>query len=28
VNVIGKVLSDPKTFLKAQDGAKITLEKI
>jgi hypothetical protein len=28
VNVIGKVLSEPKTFLKAKDGAKITLEKI
>jgi hypothetical protein len=28
VNVIGKVLADPKIFLKAQDGAKITLEKI
>jgi len=27
VNVIGKVLSDPKVFLKAKDGAKITLEK-
>ncbi len=28
VNIIGKVLSDPKVFLKAKDGAKITLEKI
>ena len=28
VNVIGKVLSDPKAFLKAKDGAKITLEKV
>lgn len=27
VNVIGKVLSDPKVFLKVKDGAKITLEK-
>jgi len=27
VNIIGKVLSDPKAFLKARDGAKITLEK-
>jgi len=27
VNVIGKVLSDPKVFQKAKDGAKITLEK-
>jgi hypothetical protein len=27
VNVIGKVLSDPKTFRKVKDGAKITLEK-
>jgi hypothetical protein len=27
VNIIGKVLSDPKAFLKAKDGAKITLEK-
>ena len=28
VNIIGKVLSDPKIFLKAKDGAKIILEKI
>jgi uncharacterized protein len=27
VNIIGKVLSDPKVFRKAEDGAKITLEK-
>jgi len=27
VNVIGKVLSDPKVFLKVKDGAKITLTK-
>lgn len=27
VNIIGKVLSDPKVFLKAKDGVKITLEK-
>src|SRR5512139_98403 len=27
VNVIGKVLSDPKAFRKAKDGVKITLEK-
>jgi uncharacterized protein len=27
VNVIGKVLSDPKVFRKVKDGAKITLEK-
>ena len=27
VNVIGKVLSDPKIFRKAKDGVKITLEK-
>jgi uncharacterized protein len=27
VNIIGKVLSDPKVFLKAKEGAKITLEK-
>jgi hypothetical protein len=27
VNVIGKVLSDPKVFRKAKDGAKITIEK-
>ncbi len=27
VNIIGKVLTDPKVFLKVKDGAKITLEK-
>ncbi|RPJ10821.1 MAG: hypothetical protein EHM36_02730 [Deltaproteobacteria bacterium] len=27
VNIIGKVLSDPKIFRKAKDGAKIILEK-
>ena len=27
VSIIGKVLSDPKVFLKAKDGAKIVLEK-
>ena len=27
VNIIGKVLSDPKVFRKAKDGAKIRLEK-
>ena len=27
VNVIGKVLSDPKVFRKAKDGEKIILEK-
>jgi len=27
VNIIGKVLSDPKVFLKAKDGAKVTLER-
>jgi len=27
VNVIGKVLSDPKDFLKVSDGTTITLEK-
>ncbi len=27
VNIIGKVLSDPKVFRKAKDGAKIILEK-
>ncbi len=27
VNIIGKVLFDPKVFLKAKDGAKIILEK-
>jgi hypothetical protein len=28
VNIVGKVLSDPKTFRKAKDGAHIILEKI
>jgi hypothetical protein len=28
VNVIGKVLGDPKVFLKVKDGAKIVLEKV
>jgi hypothetical protein len=28
VNIIGKVLSDPKVFLNVKDGAKITLEKV
>jgi hypothetical protein len=27
VNIIGKVMSDPKIFREAKDGAKITLEK-
>ena len=27
VNIIGRVLSDPKVFLKVKDGAKIILEK-
>ena len=27
VNIIGKVLGDPKVFLKAKDGEKIKLEK-
>lgn len=27
VNVIGRVLGDPKVFLKVRDGAKIVLEK-
>jgi len=27
VNIIGKVLSDPKAFLKAKDGARILIEK-
>jgi hypothetical protein len=27
VNIIGKVLTDPKAFRKAKDGAKIVLEK-
>jgi len=28
VNIIGKVLTDPKVFLKVKDGAKVTLEKV
>jgi hypothetical protein len=28
VNIIGKVLSDPKVFLKVKDGANIVLEKV
>ncbi|NWG03948.1 MAG: hypothetical protein HXY44_13940 [Syntrophaceae bacterium] len=28
VNIIGRVLSDPKAFLKVKDGAKIKLEKV
>ncbi len=28
VNIIGKVLCDPKVFLKVKEGAKITLEKV
>ena len=28
VNVIGRVLSDPKAFRKVQGGVKITLEKV
>ncbi len=28
VTIIGKVLSDPKVFLKVKDGAKITLEEV
>ncbi len=28
VNIIGKVLSDPKIFRKVKDGAKIILERI
>lgn len=28
VNIIGKVIGDPKVFLKVKDGAKITLEKV
>jgi len=28
VNIIGKVLSDPKVFGKAKNGAKIKLEKV
>jgi len=27
VNLIGKVMSDPKVFRKAKDGVKVTLEK-
>jgi hypothetical protein len=27
VNVVGKILGDPKVFLKVKDGAKIVLEK-
>ena len=27
VNVIGKVLTDPKVFLKVKDGVKVALEK-
>ena len=27
VNIIGKVLGDPKAFLKVKDGAKVTLER-
>jgi hypothetical protein len=27
VNVIGRVLSDPKAFRKVKDGAKVTIEK-
>src|SRR4030067_2846573 len=27
VNIIGKILSDPKVFLKAKDGEEIRLEK-
>jgi len=28
VNIIGKVLSDPKVFRKVKEGSKITLEKV
>ena len=28
VNIIGKLLSDPKVFLKVKEGAKIVLEKV
>jgi len=28
VNIIGKVLSDPRLFLKVKEGAKIILEKV
>jgi hypothetical protein len=27
VNIIGKVLTEPRVFLKVKDGAKVTLEK-
>ncbi len=27
VNIIGRVLTDPKAFLRIKDGAKVTLEK-
>jgi len=27
VNIIGKILSDPKVFLRVKDGAKVTLER-
>ena len=27
VNIIGKVLSDPKIFLRVKEGAKVTLER-
>ena len=27
VNIIGKVLSDPKVFLKVKEGVKVTLER-
>jgi hypothetical protein len=27
VNIIGRVLSDPKAFLKVKEGAKVTLER-
>jgi hypothetical protein len=27
VNIIGKVLGDPRAFLKVKDGAKVTLER-
>jgi uncharacterized protein len=28
VNIIGKVLSDPKAFQRVRDGSKITLERV
>ncbi|MGZ3604208.1 MAG: cyclophilin-like fold protein [Thermodesulfobacteriota bacterium] len=28
VNIIGRVLTDPKVFLKVKDGAKVTLEGV